>query len=59
MKREIRMNFNDENEEKLEKKSTDDIRRYLLRKLLIFMMGINETYLGLVIALPEFCTTLI
>lgn len=48
------MNFNDvENEEKMEKKSTDDIRRYLFRKLLIFLMGINEPYLGLIIALPE------
>lgn len=54
MKKEIRMNFNDvENEEKMEKKSTDDIRRYLFRKLLIFLMGINEPYLGLKIALPE------
>lgn len=54
MKKEIRMNFNDvENEEKIEKKSTDDIRRYLFRKLLIFLMGINEPYLGLKIALPE------
>lgn len=54
MKKEIRMNFNDvENEEKIEKKSTDDIRRYLFRKLLIFLMGINEPYLGLIIALPE------
>lgn len=54
MKKEIRMNFNDvENEEKMEKKSTDDIRRYLFRKLLIFLMGINEPYLGLIIALPE------
>lgn len=59
MKKEIRTNFNVENEEKIEKKSTDDIRRYLFRKLLIFMMGINEPYFGLVIALPEFCTTLI
>lgn len=38
---------------KMEKKSTDDIRRYLFRKLLIFLMGINEPYLGLIIALPE------
>ena len=48
------MNFNDvENEEKIEKKSTDDISRYLFRKLLIFLMGINVPYLGLKIALPE------
>lgn len=54
MRKEIRTNFNDvENEEKIEKKSTDDIRRYLFRKLLIFLMGINEPYLGLNIALPE------
>lgn len=59
MKKEIRTNCNVENGEKIEEKSTDDIRRYLFRKLLIFMMGINEPYLGLVIALPEFCTTLI
>lgn len=34
MEREIRMNFNDvENEEKIEKKLTDDVRSHLFRML--------------------------
>lgn len=43
----VGLNCNVENGEKIEEKSTDDIRRYLFRKLLIFMMGINEPYLDL------------
>lgn len=53
MEREIRMNFSEvENE---------DINRWYqkrpLQNVTSFLMRINERYLGLVIALPEFCTT--